>query len=120
MRTQKDSAAVDEVVAAYGQGVARAIRGIDVPARLGADTFAALLVEAEEGSVRAAVERIRGSAAKAAGVTASAGISVRRPLEKTTIEDLIRRAEAALDDATREGARDRSAMETREDEAASA
>jgi diguanylate cyclase (GGDEF)-like protein len=115
LRTQKDSVAVDEVVAAYGQGVARAIRGIDVPARWGTDTFAALLVEADEGSVRAAVERIRGSAAKAAGVTASAGISVRRPLEKTTIEDLVRRAEAALDDATRDGARDRSAMETRED-----
>ena len=61
-----------------------------------------------------AVDRIRASAAKAAGVTASAGISIRRRLEKTTIEDLIRRAEAALDDATREGARDRSAMETRE------
>ncbi|MEO8054546.1 MAG: GGDEF domain-containing protein [Acidobacteriota bacterium] len=118
IRKERDTAAADEIVAAFGQGVARAIRGIDVPARLGPGTFAALLVEAEESSTRAAVERIRGFAAKAAGMTASAGISVRRPLEKTTIEDLIRRAEAALDDATREGARDRSAMETREDAAA--
>ena len=118
LRTQKDSVAVDEVVAAYGQGIARAARGIDVPARWGTDTFAALLVEADEGSVRAAVERIRGSAAKAAGVTASAGISVRRPLEQPTIEDLVRRAAAALDDPTRDGARDRSAMETRGDAAA--
>ena len=115
VRKEKDSAAVDEIVAAFGQGIARAIRGIDVPARWGPGTFAALLVEAEEASTRAAVERIRGFAAKAAGVTASAGISTRRPLEKTTIEDLIRRAEAALDDATREGARDRSAMETRDE-----
>ena len=115
VRKEKDPAAADEIVAAFGQGVARAIRGIDVPARWGPDTFAALLVEAEEASTRAAVERIRGFAAKAAGVTASAGISTRRPLEKTTIEDLIRRAEAALDDATREGARDRSAMETRDE-----
>jgi diguanylate cyclase (GGDEF)-like protein len=117
VRKQKDSAAVDEIVAAFGQGVARAIRGIDVPARWGANTFAALLVEADEGSTRAAVDRIRGFAAKAAGVTASAGISTRRPLEKVTIEDLVRRAETALDEATREGARDRSAMETRDEPA---
>ena len=118
VRKEKDSAAVDEIVAAFGQGIARAIRGIDVPARWGPDTFAALLVEADERSARAAVDRIRGSAAGAASVTASAGISVRRPLEKTTIEDLIRRAETALDDATRDGARDRSAMETRDEEPA--
>ncbi|HQQ76079.1 MAG TPA: GGDEF domain-containing protein [Thermoanaerobaculia bacterium] len=115
IRKEKDSAAVDEIVAAYGQGIARAIRGIDVPARWGPDSFAALLVEAEESSTRAAVDRIRAFAAKAAGVTASAGIATRRPLEKTTIEDLIRRAEAALDDATRDGARDASAMETRDE-----
>lgn len=116
VRRKTEAPAADEIVAAFGQGVARAIRGIDVPARWAANTFAALLVEAEESSARMAVDRIRAAAAKAAGVTASAGISVRRPLEKTTIEDLIRRAEAALDDATREGARDRSAMETRENE----
>jgi diguanylate cyclase (GGDEF)-like protein len=117
IRKGRDPAAADEIVAAFGQGVARAIRGIDVPARWGPGIFAALLVEAEEASTRAAVDRIRGFAAKAAGVTASAGISTRRPLEKTTIEDLIRRAEAALDDATRDGAHDCSSMETR-DEAA--
>ncbi|HTS02431.1 MAG TPA: diguanylate cyclase [Thermoanaerobaculia bacterium] len=115
-RKKMDSPAVDEIVAAFGQGVARAIRGIDVPARWGPNTFAALLVEAEEASARMAVDRIRASAAKGTGVTASAGISVRRRLEKSTIEDLIRRAETALDDATREGARDRSSMETREAE----
>lgn len=118
VRKRMESPAADEIVAVFGQGIARAIRGIDVPARWAENTFAALLVEAEESSARMAVDRIRTSAAKAAGVTASAGISVRRPLEKTTIEDLIRRAESALDDATREGARDRSAMETREPEAA--
>ncbi len=116
VRHEKDSVAVDEIVAAFGQGVARAVRGIDVPARWAPDSFAALLVEADEASARGAVERIRGSAAKAAGVTASAGISVRRPLENTTVENLIRRAEAALDDATRDGARDRIAVETRDDD----
>lgn len=116
VRKRMDGPAADEIVATFGQGVARAIRGIDVPARWGENTFAALLVEAEEASARMAVDRIRASAAKAAGVTASAGISVRRRLEKLTIEDLIRRAETALDDATREGARDASAMETREPE----
>jgi diguanylate cyclase (GGDEF)-like protein len=117
-RKKMESPAADETVAAFGQAVARAVRGIDVPARWAASTFAALLVEADESNARMAVDRIRASAAKAAGVTASAGISVRRRLEKTTIEDLIRRAEAALDDAMREGARDCSAMETREAERA--
>lgn len=120
VRKKMDSPAADEIVAAFGQGIARAIRGIDVPARWTANTFAALLVEADEASARMAVDRIRTSAAKAAGVTASAGISFRRRLEKSTIEDLIRRAEVALDEATREGARDKSAMETREAEAAGA
>jgi diguanylate cyclase (GGDEF)-like protein len=117
IRKEKDPAAADEIVAAFGQGVARAVRGVDVPARWNRDVFAALLVEAEEASTRAAVDRIRGFAAKAAGVTASAGVSVRRPLEKTTIEDLVRRAQTALLEATRDGARNRSAMEAR-DEAA--
>lgn len=117
VRKGMDGPAADEIVAAFGQGLARAVRGIDVPARWAASTFAALLVEADESSARAAVDRIRASAAKAAGVTASAGISVRRALEKTTIEDLIRRAEVALDEATRDGARDRSAMETRDEPA---
>ena len=61
-----------------------------------------------------AVDRVRASAAQSAGITGSAGISVLRRLEKTTIEDLVRRAEAALNEATRDGARDRSEMETRE------
>ncbi len=119
VRKGMEAPAADEIVAAFGQGLARAVRGIDVPARWGRDTFAALLVEADEASARAAVDRIRGSAAKSAGLTASAGISVRRALEKVTVEDLLRRAEAALDDATRDGARDRSAMETRDEPAAS-
>jgi GGDEF domain-containing protein len=95
--------------------VARAIRGVDVPARWTACTFAALLVEADEDGARAAVERIRAAVAKASGVTASAGVSIRRALEKTTVESLVRRAEAALDGATREGAHERIAMETRDE-----
>ena len=43
-----------------------------------------------------------------------------RALEKTTIEELIRRAETALDDATRDGAQDRSAMEVRDEPASAA
>ena len=119
VRRKMDAPAADEIVATFGQAVARAIRGIDVPARWAGSVFAALLVEADEDGARLAVDRIRSAAAKASGVTASAGISVRRPLEKAPIEDLIRRATAALDDATRDGARDHVAMETREDAAGS-
>lgn len=119
-RKASDSAAADEVVATFGQSVARAIRGIDVAARWSRDAFAVLLLEADETNARAAVDRIRAAAAQAAGRTASAGISVQRRAEKPTVEDLLRRAEAALDDATQGGAKDRSAMETRETAAAGA
>ena len=119
-RKASDSAAADEIVATFGQSVAKAIRGIDVAARWSRNAFAVLLLEADETNARAAVDRIRASAAQAAGRTASAGISVQRRMEKPTVEDLVKRAEAALDDATREGAKDRSAMETRETAAAGA
>ncbi|HVO50543.1 MAG TPA: diguanylate cyclase [Thermoanaerobaculia bacterium] len=119
VRKKLEAPAADEIVASFGQGVARAIRGIDVPARWASNVFAALLVEADEDGARIAVDRILSSAATAAGATASAGISVRRALEKATIEDLIRRAEAALDDATRDGARGGVAMETRDEAAGS-
>ncbi len=119
VRKTMDAPAADEIVAAFGQAVACAIRGIDVPARWAQSAFAALLVEADEEGARLAVDRIRAAAAKASGVTASAGISARRPLEKATIESLVRRAETALDDATRDGARDRVAMETRDPAAGS-
>ncbi len=120
VRRSTDGAAVDEIVATFGQAVARAIRGIDVPARWSRDVFAVLLLEADETNARQAVDRIRAAAAQAAGATASAGIAVQRRLEKPTVEDLVARAEAALDEATRDGAKDRSAMETREAVAASA
>jgi diguanylate cyclase (GGDEF)-like protein len=114
VRKSTDSAAVDEIVATFGQAVARAIRGIDVPARWGRNAFAVLLLEADETNARMAVDRIRGAAARAAGKTASAGIAVQRRNEKPTIEELIERAGAALDEAMRDGGKDRSAMETRE------
>jgi diguanylate cyclase (GGDEF)-like protein len=118
VRRTSGAGAADAIVAAYGQAVARAIRGIDVAARWSRDVFVVLLMEADETNALPAVDRIRASAARAAGATASAGIAVRRQMETLTLEDLVRRAEAALDAATREGVRDRSAMETREAEAA--
>jgi diguanylate cyclase (GGDEF)-like protein len=115
-----DARATDAMIAAYGQAVAKAIRGIDMAARWSRDAFAVLLLEADETNARLAVDRIRASAAEASGATASAGISIRRRTEKVTVDELVRRAAAALDDATREGARDRSSMETREPEATGA
>ncbi len=113
-RKSEDPAVLDELLAAYGQAVARSIRGIDVAGRWGKNMLSVLLLEADETNARMAIDRIRTAATQASGVTASAGISVQRRLEKPTVEDLVRRAEAALDDAMRDGAKDRSAMETRE------
>ncbi len=115
VRKRSDGPAADEIVAAFGQALARAIRGIDVAARWSRDAFAVLLLEADETNARMAIDRVRAAATQAAGVTGSAGIAVQRRGEKPTVEDLIRRAEAALDDATRGGARDSSAMETRDE-----
>jgi diguanylate cyclase (GGDEF)-like protein len=111
---RKGGPAADEVIAAFGQALARAIRGIDVAARWSRDTFAVLLLETDEPSTRTAVDRIRATAAGSVGATASAGISFQRRGEKPAVEDLVRRAAAALDDATRGGAQNRSAMETRD------
>jgi diguanylate cyclase (GGDEF)-like protein len=77
VRKKLEAPAADEIVASFGQGVARAIRGIDVPARWAANAFAALLVEADEDGARIAVDRILSSAAKAAGARS------RRPRSRT-------------------------------------
>ena len=110
-------AAGDRTLAAAALAIARTIRGIDVAGRWGGEEFVLLLVEADESTAGPAVERIRAAVASPptprvpVSVTASAGIAIHHGLfERTSIEGLVRRADAALYEAKRAG-RDRYAFE---------
>ena len=107
----------DRVLAAAGLAIARTIRGIDIAGRWGGEEFVVLLVEADESTAGAAVERLREAIASSsparvpAKVTVSAGIAVHHGLfERTTIEGLVKRADAALYQAKNSG-RDRHVFE---------
>ncbi|MDL2716301.1 MAG: GGDEF domain-containing protein [Acidobacteriota bacterium] len=88
----------DEVLAAFGQTIGRAIRGIDIAARRSRDEFLVLLVEADETNAAIALERIRAAFSGEAGrpLTLSAGIAVHGRLDKTLCDALIERAENTL------------------------
>ncbi len=79
------------------------LRAEDVLCRFGGDEFVALLPHAEAAQAVAAAERLR-LAFTATGATVSIGVASLRPGED--LEDLLRRADAALYDAKRAG-RDR-------------
>lgn len=99
----KDGA--DAVLAAFGQTIGRAIRGIDLAARRSRDEFLVLLVEADETNASIAVERIRAAFPADAGraLTLSAGIAVHGRLDKTLCDALIERAENTLSRARAAG-----------------
>ena len=79
------------------------LRAEDVLCRFGGEEFVALLPHAEAAQAVAAAERLR-LAFTATGATVSIGVASLRPGED--LEDLLRRADAALYDAKRAG-RDR-------------
>lgn len=79
------------------------LRAEDVLCRFGGEEFVALLPHAEAAQAVAAAERLR-LAFAATGATVSIGVASLRPGED--LEDLLRRADAALYDAKRAG-RDR-------------
>ena len=79
------------------------LRAEDVLCRFGGEEFVALLPHAEAAQAVAAAERLR-LAFAATGATVSIGVASQRPGED--LEDLLRRADAALYDAKRAG-RDR-------------
>jgi diguanylate cyclase (GGDEF)-like protein len=99
----KDGA--DGILAAFGQTIARTIRGIDLAARRSRDEFLVLLVEADETNAAIAVERIRAVLPSNSGraVTLSAGIAVHGRLDKTLCDALIERAENTLSRARAAG-----------------
>lgn len=100
----------DRVLAAVGQAIAQTVRGIDIAGRWGGEEFIVLLIEADPSAAGAAVERIR-EAVAALGpprvpekIATSAGIAIHHGLfERSRIDSLIRRADAALYEAKRAG-----------------
>jgi diguanylate cyclase (GGDEF)-like protein len=108
----------DRVLVGAATAISRTVRGIDLAARWGGEEFAVLLVEADESTAGVVVERIREAVAALApprvpvSVTASAGIAVHHGLfERSQVEGLLRRADAALYAAKRKG-RNRAEFET--------
>ncbi|HEX7529056.1 MAG TPA: diguanylate cyclase, partial [Thermoanaerobaculia bacterium] len=95
----------DGVLAALGQAIGRAIRGVDLAGRRSRDEFLVLLVEADETNASIAVERIRAAFPGDSGraLTLSAGIAVLGRLDKISYDTLIERAEEALGKARAAG-----------------
>ena len=107
----------DAALAAVARAVARTVRGIDAAGRYGGEEFIVLLVEADAKAALQAAERIRAAVASLGppriplGVTVSAGIAIHRgDFERTSLEPLVARADAALYAAKRAG-RDRAVLE---------
>lgn len=110
----------DRVLALAGRALAATIRGIDLAGRYGGEEFVFVLVDVDEESARAVVERVRAAVARiglprvAEPVTASCGIAMHHGLfERSSVAGLVKRADAALYDAKRAG-RDRTAVEARD------
>jgi diguanylate cyclase (GGDEF)-like protein len=107
----------DRVLAGVAQGIQTRIRGIDLAGRYGGEEFILLLVNVEEADALAAVERIRKGVALLAppkvpcSVTASAGVAIHHGrFEMARVEELVKRADAALYRSKQEG-RDRTTVE---------
>ena len=107
----------DRVLTGVAQGIQTRIRGIDLAGRYGGEEFVLLLVNVEEADALAAVERIRKGVARLAPpkvpccVTASAGVAIHHGrFEIAGVEELVKRADAALYRSKEEG-RDRTTVE---------
>jgi diguanylate cyclase (GGDEF)-like protein len=107
----------DRVLSGVAQSIQTTIRGIDVAGRYGGEEFVLLLVDVDEEAVVVAVERIRKAIAQAVppkvpcAVTASAGVAIHHGrFEVARVEELVKRADAALYRSKQEG-RDRTTVE---------
>jgi diguanylate cyclase (GGDEF)-like protein len=107
----------DRVLAAVAQALRETIRGVDLGGRYGGEEFIVLLVGVEEEAAVVAVERIRTAIASLSPpgvpckVTTSAGVAIHHArFDVARMEDLIRRADAALYRAKQAG-RDRTTVE---------
>jgi diguanylate cyclase (GGDEF)-like protein len=107
----------DAALTAVARAIARTVRGIDAAGRYGGEEFIILFVEADVDAALLALERIRAAIAAlgpprvARAIAVSAGVAVHQGLfEKTSLESLVARADAALYAAKKAG-RDRVAVE---------
>lgn len=107
----------DAALTSVARAIARTVRGIDAAGRYGGEEFIVLFVEADMDAALPALQRIRGAVAAlgpprvARPITVSAGVSVHQGLfDRTSLESLIARADAALYAAKKAG-RDRVAIE---------
>ena len=106
----------DRVLVAVAQAIQQTVRGIDLVGRYGGEEFVLLLVDADEKTAVAAVERVR-AAISAIGpprvperIAASAGVIVHHGrFDRTSLSDLVAAADAALY-RSKEAGRDRTTL----------
>lgn len=106
----------DRVLSAVAQSIQKSIRGSDLVGRYGGEEFVLLLVDADEKSAVAAVERVR-AAISAIGpprvperITCSAGVIVHHGrFERASLTGLVAAADAALYESKKAG-RDRTTL----------
>jgi two-component system, cell cycle response regulator len=94
----------DEALVAAAEALGRALRAEDVLGRIGGEEFLALLPDTDDEAAARTGERLRAAVAAATGpvpMTASVGYAVLEGDEAP--DDLVRRADAALYAAKREG-----------------
>ena len=94
----------DEALVAAAEALGRALRAEDVLGRIGGEEFLALLPDTDDDAAARTGERLRAAVEAAAGpvpMTASVGCAVLEGDEAP--DDLVRRADAALYAAKREG-----------------
>jgi diguanylate cyclase (GGDEF)-like protein len=101
----------DRFLQRVGEVIQRTLRSHDIPCRYGGEEFAVLLPETEPAEAVVIAERIRRMVAdiriregkRLAGTTISIGISAYPKTARRSGQDLLRKADAALYQAKREG-----------------
>ena len=98
----------DDVLVRFGRVLTESVRNQDSAFRIGGDEFALVLRGCAEDEARIVVERAlvtwsqqQEQDAAAAAIHASFGIAVSRPGERSTVENLLRRADEAMYEAKR-------------------
>jgi diguanylate cyclase (GGDEF)-like protein len=94
----------DRVLQSVAHVMQANLRTIDLVARIGGDEFVLMLPEIQGAAASAVLERVRAEVASvAAPVTATLGAVVLRPGQKATLDEALKRADAALYRAKRAG-----------------
>lgn len=94
----------DEVLRRVGERLVASVRADDVVCRLGGDEFLVLIADGDLATTDAAIQRIRDTLVRAPiatrdgplSISASVGMTVRRPREEVAVDALIERADRQL------------------------